>query len=345
MTKNSLRSGRQKEDLGEANRLQKVHVMFYKIRLSMNCRQTHIKLSAVLAIALLWLGFQGCGHKQDKREAYLDQFTNDSAKIAVDDAFKPIIDEELYVFKALDDKVHPRMIYRPENQVVNLLLEDSVRVAIMARKLSPAELAALKQRALRPTMDRFAVDAVALIVNKSSTDTAFSVSGIKNMLTGKAETDKNIIFDNPNSGMVSYLKNLSGSKNLVQKNIFSLKSNKEVIEYVAAHPDAIGITDFSWLNDPDKDYADAVDNIKIAAITDDSNKKFAGQYFRPSQTTIALKQYPLARNLYIINCTGSMSLGKKLADFVKSERGQLIVLKSGLLPDNIPDRQIEIVKK
>jgi len=295
-------------------------------------------------VAVCWFCFQGCSHK-NATTVNLDQFTNDSAKIAVDEAFKPIVDEEFFVFKALNNKVHPRMIYRPENQVMTLLLEDSVRVALLSRKLTPDELLVLKQRTLNPTMDRFAVDAIALIVNKSSTDTAFSVSEIKNMLTGKARTDKKIIFDNPNSGMVKYLEELSGSKDLVQKNVFSLKSNKEVIEYVSEHPDAIGITDFSWLYDPDKDYANAVENVKIASVNDDSNKKLAGQYFAPSQTTIALKQYPLTRSLYVINCTGSSSLGKKIADFVKSEKGQLIVLRSGLLPDNIPDRQIEIVKK
>jgi phosphate transport system substrate-binding protein len=302
------------------------------------------KLSALPVIAILWLSLQGCSHK-NKTALNLDQFTNDSAKVAADEAFQPFFEQELYVFKALDNKVHPRMIYRSENQVVNLLLEDSVRVALLSRKLTPDELLALNQRTLYPTMERFAIDAVALIVNKSSPDTNFSMSQIKNMLNGKAGADKKIIFDNPNSGMFKYLKDLSGSKDLSQKNIFSLKSNKEVIEYVGEHPDAIGIIDFSWLNDPGKDYASAVDNVKIASINDDANKKLAGQYFSPSQTTIALKQYPLSRNLYIINCTGPTSLGKKIADFVEGERGQLIVLKSGLLPDNIPDRQVEIIKK
>ena len=293
---------------------------------------------------VLWVSFQGCHHKQ-KYAVNLDRFTNDSAKVGVDEAFKPLFDEELYVFKALNNKVHPSVKYSPENEVVNLLLQDSIRVALLSRKLTPDELLTLKQRALNPSMERFAIDAVALIVNKSSSDTAFSVTELKNMLAGKARTDKKIIFDNPNSGMVKYLRDISGSKDLSQKNIFSLKSNKEVIQYVSEHPEAIGIIDLSWLTDPEKDEAGAVQNVKIASINNDEDKKLAGQYFKPSQTTIALKQYPLSRNLYIINCTGSMSLGKKIADFVKSERGQLIVLGSGVLPDNIPDRQVEIVKK
>jgi phosphate transport system substrate-binding protein len=304
-----------------------------------------IKITVPLTLIALWLTLQGCGHKNDINAATLGRFTNDSAKIAVDEAFKPIFDEELFVFKALDNKVHPRIDYLPENQAVSLLLQDSVRVALLSRKLTPDELSVLAGRTLSPTYNRFAIDAVALIVNKSSPDTTFSLSEIKNMLTGKAQTGKKIIFDNPNSGMVKYLKDLAGSKDLSQKNIFSLKSNKDVIQYVSEHPDAIGITDFSWLSETDNDDAAAVDNVKVASINDDSSKKFAGQYFTPSQATIALHQYPLVRDVYLVNCTGNMSLGKKFADFVKSERGQLIVLKSGLLPDNIPDRQIQIVKK
>jgi phosphate transport system substrate-binding protein len=113
---------------------------------------------------------------------------------------------------------------------------------------------------------------------------------------------------------------------------------------VAHHPDAIGITGFGWLNDPAKDYAGAVDSVKIVGVKDDINPKQANEYFTPSQTTLALKQYPLTRNLYIINGAGSMSLGMEFDVFVRSDQGQRIIGVSGLLPDNIPDRQVEIVK-
>jgi phosphate transport system substrate-binding protein len=93
------------------------------------------------------------------------------------------------------------------------------------------------------------------------------------MLNGTAKTDKSIVFDNPNSSLVRYLKHLSGNKELKQKNIYALSSNKEVIKYVSEHSDAIGITGFSWLNDPDKDYAAAVDKVKIVGVKDENSKK------------------------------------------------------------------------
>ena len=67
------------------------------------------------------------------------------------------------------------------------------------------------------------------------------------MLHGDTKQDKNIVFDNPNSSLVRYLKDFAGVKDFKQKNIYSLKSDKEVIKYVSTHPNAIGITSFSWL--------------------------------------------------------------------------------------------------
>ncbi|BAU56214.1 PstS family phosphate ABC transporter substrate-binding protein [Mucilaginibacter gotjawali] len=303
---------------------------------------TRYSLSAGVCLIVLFLLCQSCGHKTNALKK--GKYSADSLTMVVDESLQPIVDQELYVFKALETKSRPKVIYAPENDAVNLLLADSVRMALISRELSPQEKQVLKSRNLVTIVNRFAVDAIAIIVNKASNDTTITVSEVKKMLNGQARQDKNIIFDNPNSGLVRYLKAFSGNKELKQKNIFSLKSNKDVIKYVSQHPNSIGIVGFPWLNDPDKDYADAVDNIKIVGVRNDTAKNASPDYFTPSQTTLALKQYPLTRDLYIVNSTGNMSLGMKFEVFMRGERGQLIVLKSGILPDNIPDRQINIVK-
>jgi len=302
------------------------------------------KLNRVLWAAALCLLFESCGQKSTVTDRSA-RFTSDSSIFAVDESLQPIVDQELYIFKALNAKAHPQAVYAPENTVVNMLLSDSLRYVLMSRDLTKDEKNLLISHQLKPQVNRFAVDAIAIIVNKASADTNMTVSEIKKMLNGQAKQNKNIIFDNPNSGLVRYLKEFSGNKDLKQKNIFSLKSNKEVIKYVATHPDAIGITGFSWLNEPTKDYADDVDKVKIVGVKDDSGNNTSGQYYTPSQTTLALKQYPLTRNLYIVNCTGHVSLGMEFEFFVRSDQGQRIIVTSGLLPDNIPDRQVSIVTK
>ncbi|MBD1363733.1 substrate-binding domain-containing protein [Mucilaginibacter sp. ZT4R22] len=299
-------------------------------------------LLLILSFGLLLL-FSACEeNKKDKKVVIKDGFTSGTAVFAADESFSPIVGEEEYVFRALYPDAKPVIKYIPESEVVNQLLNDKVRVAIISRELDTTETGILRRRALAPDVNKFAVDAVTIIVNQQSADTLTSVKEIIGMLNGTAKTDKSIVFDNPNSSLVRYLKQLSGNKDFTQKNIYALKSNKEVIKYVSEHPNAIGITGFAWLNDPDKDYADAVAKVKIVGVKDDTNKKAPGAYFKPSQTTLVQHTYPLSRSLYIVDCTGRKGLGAGFASFLKSERGQRIILKSGLLPDSIPTREINI---
>lgn len=301
-------------------------------------------IKIILLSVIVIVVFGTCRQQQASEVKGNDTFVKGKASFLADESFKPILDQEAYVFKALFTEAKPEFIYKSENELLKLFLEDSIRVAIMSRELKPAELQILKNRNFAPEVNRFAIDAVVLIVNQQSADTAISVKQIKNMLNGKIMTDKNIVFDNPNSSLVRYLKELSGNSDLKQKNIYALKSNKDVIKYVAEHPQSIGIVGFSWLDDPDTDYADAVAKVKIVGVKDESNDKAPTEFFKPSQTTLALKQYPLIRGLYILNSTGKMGLATGFASFLMSDRGQRIVLKSGLLPDSIPRREM-IIKK
>jgi phosphate transport system substrate-binding protein len=300
-----------------------------------------MKLKTKYLLPVFLLVIVACGRKKvEEKQAETTQMGKTT--IAVDESFQPIVDEEASIFEYLNEQADLNMIYGTENKVVELLLNDSIRLAILSRELSAAEKKILTDRTLPADINRFAIDAVTLIVNNASVDTLITVSELKKMLNGKAKTDRNIVFDNPNSSLVRYLKGFANTIDLKGRNIYALKDNKEVIKYVSEHENSIGITGFSWLNDPDKDYADAVSKVKIVAVKDDSKKT---DYFKPSQATLALKQYPLTRNLYIVNSTGKMGLGTGFAYFILSDRGQRIILQSGILPDSIPTREINITKK
>lgn len=295
----------------------------------------------ILGVTFLAL-LQSCQQNKSKK-APLDGFITGTTKISADESFAPILDEELYVFKASYPEANPVLDYKPEAEVVNDLLNDKVRAVILSRNLDTTEMGVLKRRTLTADVNKFAIDAVALIVNEASADTTISLKQIKSMLLGQSNTDKNIVFDNPNSSLVRYLKDITGSKEFKQKNIYALSSSKEVIKYVSTHPNSIGITGFAWLNDPDKDYADAVKKVKIVGVKDENSKVAPNDYFKPSQNTLVQHLYPLSRSLYMIDCTGRKGLAAGFASFLASERGQRIILKSGLLPDSIPSREINLI--
>lgn len=292
-----------------------------------------------LVAAVLVFALSACEQKK-KAEVKKETMVSGSVNIAVDESFEPIISEEAYIFTQLNAEAKPNFAYKTENAVLKQLLNDSVRIAILSRTLDSNEIKLLKSRTLPPEIHRFAVDAVALIVNQASADTLITVSELKKMLNGQTKTGTNIVFDNPNSSLIRYLKEFSGNKDFKQKNIYALKTNKDVIKYVSEHPQSIGITGFAWLNDPDEDYAQAVKKVKIVGVKDEAAKD--AQYFKPSQTTLVLKQYPLIRGLYVVNSTGKMGVGTGFSYFLISERGQRIILRSGLLPDSIPGRDINI---
>ncbi|MEO3403844.1 substrate-binding domain-containing protein [Mucilaginibacter sp. CAU 1740] len=298
----------------------------------------------VFFVLAVGVALQSCERKKDKHISN-DTYKSGKVTFVVDDSFSPIISQEQYVFESLNPDAHINMLYKTENEAVNMLLNDSVRVAVLSRDLKPAEKDILKKYGLIPEVVRFATDAVTLIVNKASVDTTITVGALKKMLNGQETQNKTIVFDNPNSSLVRYLKDFSGNQQLKEKNIYALKSNKDVIKYVSEHTDAIGIVGFAWLDDPDKDYAPYVDKVNIVGVRDEANKAFPDQYFKPSQETMVLKQYPLSRGLYMINNTNKSGLGAGFTNFLANDRGQRIILKSGLLPDSIPPREVYLKSK
>src|SRR5476651_904026 len=157
---------------------------------------------------VIWIFFaffiiQSC-NRGGKKEAEADTPSSGTVKIAVDESLQPIFDEELSVFKYLNPKANPELIYKPENGALRLLLNDSARVIVLSRDLDTSEVKIISAKNLVPRINQFAIDAVALIVNQTSNDTLITVNEIKKMLAGQAKTEKNIVFDNANSSLSRY---------------------------------------------------------------------------------------------------------------------------------------------
>ncbi|WP_162996249.1 PstS family phosphate ABC transporter substrate-binding protein [Mucilaginibacter celer] len=299
----------------------------------------------ILLLALLGAGLQACNRKKEQKAAVSqDTFNAGKATFVADESFSPIIEQEEYVYRSRYPDANPAFVYKTENQAVNMLLNDSVRVAILSRELDTAEQNIIKSRKLSVETIPFAVDAVTLIVNNASNDTTITVAELKRRLNGQGDLTKSIVFDNPNSSLVRYLKNFSGNKELKQSNIYALKSNTDVIKYVSEHPEATGIIGFSWLNNPVDALVPYVNKVKIVGVRDEASKQYPTGYFKPSQESLVLKQYPLSRGLYMINCSSKVGLAAGFATFLAGDVGQRIILKSGLLPDSIPPREINLKK-
>jgi phosphate transport system substrate-binding protein len=196
-----------------------------------------------------------------------------------------------------------------------------------------------EQKKIKPRTTPFATDAIAFITNKNNNDTLVALKDVVNYMKGKSNSSiKGLVFDNPNSSTVRFMKTLAGIETLTEKGVYSFKTNEEVIKFVAENDGMIGVVGVNWLSQPSPKMQDFVDKVTVLGV----NGIASSNYYTPSQNNIAEAKYPLARDLYIINCQGYSGLGMGFASFVAGDIGQRIILKSGLLPVRIPGRRLSI---
>ena len=275
---------------------------------------------------------------QQKNNKVQDTIIEGKATFYVDESILPIVEDEVAVFETeYNAKLH--LVSKSESEVVNDLFNDTAKVAILTRTLSAKELKAFQSKKITPRITPFATDAIAFIKNKATNDTLIALQDVIDFVQGKAIPNiKGLVFDNANSSTARYISEVSGVSVNNQKNIFSFKTNEEVIKYVAKNIGMVGVIGMNWIFQPPLELQQDIDKVNVLGV----KSKNDSEYFFPTQDNLAQGKYPLARRLYIINCQGYSGLGMGFASYLSGERGQRIILKSGLVPDRIPTRKIRI---
>lgn len=281
---------------------------------------------------------------QQQNKSEVQSYTTGKENILVDESFAPIIEDQTYVFESTYPDAKLNLIMKSENELINAFMDDQAQVAVLSRELTADERKHFDNKKVRILVNRFAVDGIALISHKSRADSTADVADIIKVLKGETSSLGNLVFDNANSSTVRYFKELAGVKELPAKGVYALKTNADVIKYVHENPGTVGVVGVNWIVQPPVDLERQVADLKILGVKNVTGKPGSDGYYKPDQNDIALELYPLARPLYIINCEGGPGLGTGFASFIAGERGQRIVLKSGLLPDSIPSREINIIK-
>ena len=273
-----------------------------------------------------------------------DTYSSGAISFASDESFSPIIDEEIQVFESIYREAKLTPIYTNELDAVNMLMTDSIQLAITSRNFTKEEFENLKARNFLPVAIPLAYDGLSLIINRENTDSCISVKNIKRVLSGEAKTWADIVpgskrgeilvvFDNNKSSTVHFcVDSLLDGKPINSPNIVAAKTSKEVIDYVEDTPNAIGIIGSNWLNDKrDTTNNTFKKNITVMSVSKLDNATYQNSW-KPYQAYIANGRYPLVRTIYALLNDPINGLPWGFAHFIESHRGQLIILKSGLLP-------------
>lgn len=298
----------------------------------------HFKYFLILSVLVLGLVFS-C-NKKNLNAPKSDTIVEGKTSILVDETLMPIIEDQLAVFEnSYNTKI--TLLPQSEKESVLSLTKGKADIIVLSRELNNQELQFFKQKEIVPRSTAFAIDAIAFIKNKKSNDTLIALKEVIDFIKGNKNAIKGLVFDNPNSSTTRYLSELAGVTSLPQEGIFSFKTNEDVIKYVAQNDGMIGIVGINWLYQPKPETQKYVDLVNIVSVKD-VNKK---DYVYPSQDNVAKRKYPLARVLHIVNCQGYEGLGMGFASFIAGEKGQRIILKSGLAPIREPSRNIRIINK
>ena len=300
------------------------------------------------AALLIFMLSCSSGGKQEIR----DTPTSGNIKIAVDESFQPLMDTEIFTFTHLyrNAKITPE--YKPEYDILNDFMNDSVRVMVTSKKLSDYQIQTLRDSLFVARTTTFAYDAMAFITNRKNPDTLMRYNELQDIFRGKIKDWKeinpksrlgkiNVIFDNTRSGNIRYFKELFEISENLGDNFYAVKNNPEVIDYVSKNPNAMGIISVNWISDEDDSLSISFSNkVNVVAVSQKYSKD--GNFYRPHQGFIYDKSYPFVREIYLISRETHKGLGSGFIQWATAEQGQRIVLKSGLVPATMPIRLVQI---
>ena len=305
-------------------------------------------LTIVLVLTLL-----SC-RRNSKFITRTDTLTSGEAIIAADEGLEPIIIEEIDVFTRLNIDANITPVFASEQEIFDFLLTDSIRLIIAARDLTDAEKQHIKSLKRTPRSQKIAIDGIALIINKENKDSLLSVYDLQKMLTGEIqdwnvisssktkERPVTVVFDQQNSSTLRFMQDSICRDKKLSSQAVAAKSNKEVIHYVANHPNALGIIGVNWISNPNDSTKLSFDNmIRVVSLSREVNASIGNSY-KPFPAYLATGDYPLRRDIYVILTDVRGGLPAGFVNFIAGDSGQRIILKAGLVPATRPTRLINL---
>lgn len=307
--------------------------------------------SYVVAVAVLSSVFVEC---KKKAEPIVNQEEIDYTKIEetpvsgytkilVDESIYPIVNDVNTMYMYEYNRVKIDLLKMSTNEVLQLLLNDSVRVAVLPRELTDSEVKRFEGR-VTPKMTHFASDAIVFVANKSYTDSIIDYDLVlKHLMSSNNKgSDKTIlVFDNGNSNVVETFKEKTKVTELPKDVAYYAGDSEAVIEYVSKNPKAIGVIGLNWLTQPSEKITKYLGDIKMLGVKNYED----GKYYKASQNNIAEGTYPLIRKLYVVDIQGKSGLGVGYTSYIAGYKGQRIILKSSLVPFKVPPRELNVRDK
>lgn len=266
-----------------------------------------------------------------------------------DESYANVLAQQVFVFTRTNPGAFIDMTRCTERDALNALLEDSVRLITMTRRLTASEKNRILENQLNCNETHIAVDAIAFVVNKNNPDSILTVENIRSILTGEvtqwgelfpqSKLGKiQVIFDNRNSSTVRYAVDSICAPDALYNGVAAVDNTLQVVNEVSKRRNAIGVIGAGWINALDSAEVRVRDRVSPVRVKKTPDAKAFG----PFQAYIASADYPYFRSIYMINTESNNGLCTGFTIFVAGQRGQKIFEKSNISPARIEERVINL---
>jgi phosphate transport system substrate-binding protein len=279
-----------------------------------------------ISVVLLGLFLFQCS--SDKKETPKDSATLGEITLGVDQSFEPLMKAEKTAFEMQYKYAKINYKFSPENEVIADMLNDKVRGVVVTRDLTTKEKEIFTREAITYRSFNIAGDGIALLANKSNTDTLLTLPELRDLIIGKS-TQYTLVVDQANSSNLKFLLDKLKIASDQKLHLVAAGSNPEVINQVKNNPNAIGIIGSNWISDGDNPTSlGFIRSVNVMSVSEGKGLP----YSQPFGYNLALKKYPLRREIKYILKEAHQGLGTGFLNYVSGDLGQLIVLKAGLIP-------------
>jgi phosphate transport system substrate-binding protein len=309
------------------------------------------QIKRCLLFTLPFLNF-GCGGG----DAIQESATRGNIYVGVEDAFRLVMEAEIYSFEAAYKYAKVNPVFSSEGSLLQYLMEDSVRGIVISRELTSEEEKMLNALKVIPKTTKIAYDGVAIVSNPLFPDSNLTFTQIKKLfskeakvwsdvINGGSNDSIRIVFDSPKSGNARFIREMFGLDEL-PKTCFAVNSNQEVINYIEKNKNAIGLIGSNWISDPQDTVSHKfLSKIKVMGLSSSTDINGTSGFHKPYQGYIADGTYPFKRTIYYISREAGTRLGTGFAAYLAGDIGQRIILKAGLVPATVPVRLVNITSE
>jgi phosphate transport system substrate-binding protein len=289
-------------------------------------------------VLMICMGIYGCMKKTEPAPP-------DYRTLLTADPYAPLLQQEADQYMSLYSDVKIQVRSALSREAIVLLLNDSVQSIVTDRQFNEEEQQVIQEAGLKVSESRIAEEGMAIIVHKQNPISSIRTESLRSIVHGTVK-DWRQIAEAHWSGDIDFVltgKN-SGMYELLQKKFFPvskaleptmfLTNQRDVLRYVAAHPQSIGFVAASFVND-------SAGQFKVLPVRVRSSAGEEKDYV-PQQQEIFSALYPFHFSLYLYTTETKTSVGNGFSALVLSNVGQKIIQRAGLVPVSIPYRTIQL---